>query len=116
MQYLAPIIKNREINFPPVGFQGALIPLFFGLPIGAVGEQARPNELTYTEDWLRPDYVPSHPAPPPAGPRAPAKAGTPAPNISPPVEAGAGGPDEAAAATDPAAGLSGIMVPPGGGR
>jgi phospholipid/cholesterol/gamma-HCH transport system substrate-binding protein len=116
VQYLAPIIKNREINFPPVGFQGALIPLFFGLPIGAVGEQARPNELTYTEDWLRPDYVPSHPAPPPAGPRAPAKAGTPAPNISPPVEAGAGGPDEAAAATDPAAGLSGIMVPPGGGR
>jgi phospholipid/cholesterol/gamma-HCH transport system substrate-binding protein len=81
VQYLAPIVKNREYNFPPIGLQGAtLFP-----PIGAVGEMARPNELTYSEDWLRPDYIPAHPAPAPA-------------------------------ATDPAAGLPGIMVPPGGGQ
>jgi phospholipid/cholesterol/gamma-HCH transport system substrate-binding protein len=116
VQYLAPIIKNRQYNFPPVGFQGALIPLFFGLPIGAVGEQARPNELTYSENWLRPSYVPPHPAPPPARPPTPAEAATPAPNTVPPIEAGAGGPADAAVSTDPAAGLSGIMVPPGGGR
>jgi phospholipid/cholesterol/gamma-HCH transport system substrate-binding protein len=116
VQYLAPIIKNREYNFPPVGFQGALIPLFLGLPIGAVGEQARPNELTYSENWLRPSYVPPHPAPPPASPPTRAEAGTPAPNTVPPVEAGAGGPAEAPAATDPAAGLPGIMVHPGGGQ
>jgi phospholipid/cholesterol/gamma-HCH transport system substrate-binding protein len=116
VQYLAPIIKNRQYNFPPVGIQGALIPLFFGLPIGAVGQQARPNELTYSENWLRPSYVPPHPAPPPASPPTPAEAATPAPNTVPPIEAGAGGPADAAVSTDPAAGLSGIMVPRGDGR
>ncbi|OBF21147.1 MCE family protein [Mycobacterium sp. ACS4331] len=45
-QYLAPIVKNRQMNFPPLGEN-----LF-------VGQQARPNELTYSENWLRPDYVP----------------------------------------------------------
>ena len=50
VQYLAPIIKNRQFNFPPLGQN-----LF-------VGAQARPNEITYSEDWLRPDYIP-----PPAG-------------------------------------------------
>ena len=55
-QYLAPIIKNRQYNYPPLGinpFAGAV---------------ARPNEITYSEDWLRPDYVPP-PGPPPPGPR-----------------------------------------------
>lgn len=46
VQYLAPIIKNRQYNFPPLGEN-----LF-------VGAQARPNEITYSEDWLRPDYIP----------------------------------------------------------
>lgn len=105
VQYLAPIIKNREYNFPPVGFQGALIPFFGGLPIGAVGESARPNELTYTEDWLRPDYVPPHTAPPPVSTPAPAEPVPPPETVALPAEA-----------TDPAAGLPGIMVPAGGGR
>lgn len=45
-QYLAPIVKNRQYNFPPIGEN--LI----------VGAQARPNEITYSEEWLRPDHVP----------------------------------------------------------
>ncbi len=49
VQYLAPIIKNRQYNFPPLG----LNPL--------VGAQARPNEVTYSEDWMRPDFVPPAP-------------------------------------------------------
>ena len=46
VQYLAPIVKNRQYNFPPLGEN--LI----------VGAQARPNEVTYSEDWMRPDFVP----------------------------------------------------------
>ena len=46
VQYLAPIVKNRQYNFPPLGEN--LI----------VGAAARPNEVTYSEDWMRPDYVP----------------------------------------------------------
>ena len=65
VQYMAPIMKNRQYNFPPLGEN-----LF-------VGAQARPNEVTYSEDWMRPDFVPP--------------------------------------ATDPAAGLRGLMLPPGGG-
>ncbi|MDQ2636425.1 MAG: MCE family protein [Actinomycetota bacterium] len=65
-QYLAPIVKNRQYNFPPIG-ENLL-----------VGVQARPNEITYSEDRLRPDYVP-------------------------PV-----------VATDPAAGLSGMILPANG--
>jgi phospholipid/cholesterol/gamma-HCH transport system substrate-binding protein len=49
VQYLAPIVKNRQYNFPPLGFN----------PI--VGAVARPNEVTYSEDWMRPDYVPPQP-------------------------------------------------------
>jgi phospholipid/cholesterol/gamma-HCH transport system substrate-binding protein len=45
-QYLAPIVKNRQYNFPPLGEN-----LF-------VGAQTRPNEVTYSEPWMRPDYVP----------------------------------------------------------
>ena len=75
VQYLAPIFKNRQYNFPPVGLN----------PF--VGAAARPNELTYSEPWLRP----ANGAPPPAE-AAPA-----------PV------------ATDPNQGLAGLMAPPGGG-
>jgi phospholipid/cholesterol/gamma-HCH transport system substrate-binding protein len=66
VQYLAPIVKNRQYNFPPLG-ENLL-----------VGAQARPNEVTYSEDWMRPDFVPP-------------------------------------AATDPGAGLPGMMVPANGG-
>lgn len=70
-QYLAPIVKNRQYNFLPFG-ENLL-----------VGTQARPNEVTYSEEWMRPDFVPPAPAP--------------------------------AVATDPAAGLPGMMTLPGGG-
>jgi phospholipid/cholesterol/gamma-HCH transport system substrate-binding protein len=86
-QYLAPIIKNRQYNFPPLGEN-----LF-------VGTQARPNEVTYSEDWMRPDYVPPQP-PPPANASAPADA--------PPLAA-------EAVATNPADGLPGLMLAPGDG-
>ena len=46
VQYLAPIVKNRQYNFPPLGENTM------------VGAAARPNEVTYSEDWLRPDYIP----------------------------------------------------------
>ena len=91
VQYLAPIIKNRQFNFPPLG----LNPL--------AGTTARPNELTYSEDWMRPDYIP--PQPPPAADPPPA-----------PLRSEAPLPAEQAAATDPAHGLPGLMVPPGGAR
>ena len=58
VQYLAPIIKNRQYNFPPLGEN---------LVVGAA---ARPNEVTYSEDWMRPDYVP--PAPTQVHPANPA--------------------------------------------
>jgi phospholipid/cholesterol/gamma-HCH transport system substrate-binding protein len=112
VQYLAPIIKNRQYNFLPIGEN-----LF-------VGAQARPNEITYAEDWLRPDYIP------PPGPNAPAAEPNPpngqpagaAPADSPPLPAEAPNPPGGTAAvsvaaqqTDPSAGLSGLMVPPTGG-
>jgi len=93
VQYLAPIIKNRQYNFPPIG-ENLL-----------VGASARPNEITYSEDWLRPDYVP------PPGNNA--KPETPAVGAPPPL------PAEAAAApaqTNPSDGLTGMMAPQGGTR
>jgi phospholipid/cholesterol/gamma-HCH transport system substrate-binding protein len=96
VQYLAPIVKNRQFNFLPLGLN----------PIA--GTTARPNELTYSEDWMRPDYVP--PQPPPAAPISA--------DGSPPVDGSAALAAEAPgqpAPTNPAAGLPGMMVPPGGG-
>lgn len=101
VQYLAPIIKNRQYNFPPLGIN----------PF--VGATARPNELTYSEDWLRPDYVPPQPAP-----------GAPSTNAPTPPDTaalpGAGPPDAPPARpetrqTSPADGLRGLMAPTGGG-
>ncbi|MGV0044935.1 MCE family protein [Mycobacterium colombiense] len=95
VQYLAPIIKNRQYNFPPLGINQA------------VGAQARPNEITYSEDWLRPDYVPP---PSVSGPPAEENA-LPAPGPpagTPPVP-------PAAKSNDPAAGLAGLMAPAGDG-
>ncbi|BBX17196.1 mammalian cell entry protein [Mycolicibacterium duvalii] len=120
-QYLAPIIKNRQYNFPPLGIN----------PF--VGAQARPNEITYSEDWLRPDYVPppAGSSPGSGGPLPPAGApftrfGEPAAN--PPADAPFvpsaplpppgpvdQSPPGTPVSTDPAAGLPGLMVPPGGG-
>jgi phospholipid/cholesterol/gamma-HCH transport system substrate-binding protein len=93
-QYLAPIVKNRQYNFLPIGQN-----LF-------VGTQARPNEVTFSEEWLRPDYIPppgSVPPPAPADPAAPPAAG-------PPLAA------EQMVATNPADGLPGMMVHSGGGQ
>ncbi|BBX53104.1 virulence factor Mce family protein [Mycolicibacterium poriferae] len=95
-QYMAPIVKNRQYNFPPLGFNLA------------VGTQARPNEVTYSEPWMRPDFVPPAVMVPPPVPAAPAPQGQLA------AEAPTA-PGPAAAATDPAAGLPGLMVPHGSG-
>ncbi len=80
VQYLAPIIKNRQYNYFPIG----------GNPF--VGASARPNELTYSQDYLRPD-APAAPAP---------AAPMPAEGVS--------------VSTDPGQGLVGMMAPssPGG--
>jgi phospholipid/cholesterol/gamma-HCH transport system substrate-binding protein len=96
VQYLAPIIKNRQYNMPPIGT--TLHPIAI-LPL--VNASVRPNEVTYSEDWMRPDF---RPAAPPLLPEAPPAVG------GPPL------PAEAAVATDPAAGLPGMMVPAGAGR
>ncbi|MDA4106961.1 mammalian cell entry protein [Mycobacterium holsaticum DSM 44478] len=90
VQYLAPIIKNRQLNFPPLGMN----------PF--VGATARPNELTYSEDWLRPDYIP--PTPPPAAPTAL------------PAEEGAQASPHGAAVTESEGGLRGMMMPQGAGQ
>ena len=99
VQYLAPIIKNRQFNFLPFGAN----PL--------VGAQARPNEITYSEDWMRPDHIPEQPAPPPAENPAPP------PPMTAPLSAEAALPADTPApvSTDPAAGLPGMMVPQGAG-
>jgi len=88
VQYLAPIIKNRQYNFFPIGEN-----LF-------VGASARPNEVTYSEDWMRPDFVPPQPNTPPPGGVPPA-----GPQAPPPPPA----PRQA----DPTAGLTGMMLPGG---
>jgi phospholipid/cholesterol/gamma-HCH transport system substrate-binding protein len=87
VQYLAPIIKNRQYNFPPLGEN-----LF-------VGASARPNEITYSEDRLNPHLPPPAAVPPPIDAAAllPAEA-----------------PLSATTPTDPSQGLPGLMVPPPG--
>ena len=83
-------MKNRQYNYPPLGLN-----LF-------VGATARPNEITYSEDWMRPDYIP--PQPPPASAAAASAAGSLRPRRrrrGPPLAA------EAPIATNPADGLPG---------
>ncbi|BBY64927.1 MCE family protein [Mycolicibacterium helvum] len=92
VQYLAPIVKNRQYNFPPIGAN----------PV--VGAIARPNELTYSEDWMRPDYVPPQPNPAGAPPINAASLPAEAPGPAQPTS------------TDPSTGLSGMMIQPGGGQ
>ncbi len=137
VQYLAPIFKNREYNFPPagttLGFVQAPIPLpvpgpplllpvppfllptlslmVNPVPLAIDAARARPNEITYSEDWMRPDYNyrPSTPASPPAPqPSEPPPPG----NAAPPAVPESAVPESAA--TDPAEGLAGLMAPPGG--
>jgi phospholipid/cholesterol/gamma-HCH transport system substrate-binding protein len=94
VQYLAPIIKNRQYNFPPIGIN----------PF--VGASARPNEITYSEDKLNP-----HVAPPP--PNAQAAVNNPG-GVSPAAAAPPVGPPPAATSTrsaDPSQGLPGLMLP-----
>lgn len=102
VQYLAPIMKNRQYNFPPLGLNQL------------IGASTRPNELTYSEDWLRPDYIPPGGPPPPAAPPVPAPAGVPAPATAladaPPLAA-----EMPPVATNPTDGLHGLMVPAGAG-
>ncbi|HYR16897.1 MAG TPA: mammalian cell entry protein, partial [Mycobacterium sp.] len=75
------------------------------------GAQARPNEVTFSEDWMRPDYVP------PAAPPSPEPATAPTPQAplaaEAPIDGSAGSPPTVS--TDPAAGLPGMMVPSGAG-
>jgi phospholipid/cholesterol/gamma-HCH transport system substrate-binding protein len=94
VQYLAPIIKNRQYNFLPLGLN----------PF--INAQARPNEVTYSEDWMRPDHRPAPPANAPPPPEPVAANALPGPPT----------PAEPREATNPAEGLRGIMLPPGGGR
>jgi phospholipid/cholesterol/gamma-HCH transport system substrate-binding protein len=116
VQYLAPIVKNRQYNFlGPLGFNGApnAIPTPLGLPFPVlpVGAQARPNEVTFSEDWMRPDYVPpAAPAPDDGGP-----ASIPSPPLAAEAATDSTPGAPSATPTDPAAGLPGMMVPPGAG-
>jgi phospholipid/cholesterol/gamma-HCH transport system substrate-binding protein len=103
VQYLAPIVKNRQYNFLPFGLN----------PF--VGPSARPNEVTYSEDWMRPDHVPPAPAAGPTEPTGPLTLNTPPAPDAAPLPAEAPLPAAPATVTDPAAGLPGMMVPNGGG-
>jgi phospholipid/cholesterol/gamma-HCH transport system substrate-binding protein len=95
LQYLNPIIKNRIYNYIPAGIN----------PF--VGTQARTNEITYSEDWLRPGYTPP---PPPEGP-PPAEGAQPAPTEQPvPAETPAPPPNTLTDATQV---LQNLMLPVG---
>jgi phospholipid/cholesterol/gamma-HCH transport system substrate-binding protein len=94
VQYLAPIIKNRQYNFPPLGIN----------PFA--GASARPNEITYSENRLNPHLPPQVPANTPAAALN---------NTGEPLaaEAAIGDLPPEAASTDPGQGLQGLMVPGG---
>jgi phospholipid/cholesterol/gamma-HCH transport system substrate-binding protein len=117
VQYLAPIVKNRQYNFlGPLGGNGPPFPIpippFLTFPVGAL---ARPNEVTFSEDWMRPDYVP--PAPGATGSPGPSGAAPPA-SPPPPGTPRSGNPFPAEglppSGNDPSAGLTGMMLPGGG--
>ncbi|MCV7097696.1 MCE family protein [Mycobacterium kubicae] len=91
LQYVEPIIKNRIYNYIPAGIN----------PF--VGTQARPTEITYSQDSLRPDFTP----PPPPDALAPAPG-----EQQPPAEVPS---SPAPTVPDPKLGLQGLMVPQGGG-
>jgi phospholipid/cholesterol/gamma-HCH transport system substrate-binding protein len=97
VQYLAPIMKNRQYNFLPLA-QNVF-----------VGASTRPNELTYSEDWMRPDYIPPQSV---SAQAPPLPDGTPAP---PPVPPNTPLLPAEGMVTNPTDGLQGMMVPPGVG-
>jgi phospholipid/cholesterol/gamma-HCH transport system substrate-binding protein len=109
LQYINPIIKNRIYNYIPAGLN----------PF--VGTQARPSEITYSQDWLRPGYTPPPGAvPPPNGtpPDAPPLDGAPPPGAPPPAPADQLPPAEAPGpppgnAMDPTQVLQNLMLPTG---
>ena len=87
VQYLAPIIKNRQYNFPPLGVNPF---------VGSVGTAER-------------DHLQRGPAEPaPAAAAAPADGAAPLPAEAPLL----GGPPPEATATDAGQGLEGLMVAP----
>jgi phospholipid/cholesterol/gamma-HCH transport system substrate-binding protein len=92
-------VKNRQYNFLPIGLN----------PI--VGATARPNEITYSENRLRPDYVP---------PQGTSAAQQPPDTLPAPLPAEAPTADPAipptAQPTDPSQGLQGMMTPPPAGQ
>jgi phospholipid/cholesterol/gamma-HCH transport system substrate-binding protein len=109
LQYINPIIKNRIYNYIPAGLN----------PF--VGTQARPSEITYSQDWLRPGYTPPPGAVlPPNGtpPDAPPLDGAPPPGAPPPAPADQPPPAEAPGpppgnAMDPTQVLQNLMLPTG---
>ena len=97
-QYLAPIMKNRQYNFPPIGLN----------PF--VGASARPNEITYSEDKLNPHIPP--PGAQPALGAQPANDASAAPSSPQALPGGSTPPPTAVVrSTDPSQGLQGLMVP-----
>ncbi|MCX2931790.1 MCE family protein [Mycobacterium sp. CVI_P3] len=101
VQYLAPIVKNRQYNFPPLGSNYV------------VGAGARPNEVTYSENWMRPDYTTPRSTSPTETPLTGAPlAAEAAPSTNPDTSAL---PPADSQSTDPSSGLPGMMVPQGGG-
>jgi phospholipid/cholesterol/gamma-HCH transport system substrate-binding protein len=96
LQYLNPIIKNRIYNYIPAGLN----------PF--VGTQARPGEITYSENWLRPGYTPPpHATPPPDAP-GPGLPGPPPDAAPPPL------PGPATLADQPAPADAPLAPPPPG--
>lgn len=95
LQYINPIIKNRLYNYIPAGLN----------PF--VGTQARPSEITYSEDWLRPGYTP--PLPPPDAPPPPPDGPPPMAAEPPPAEA----PPPANGTVNPTQVLRDLMLPAG---
>ena len=90
VQYLAPIVKNRQNNFPPIGREPR-------------SSARRPGPTR--SPTARTGCGPTTFRRPPDRRRAPLAAEASAPERRP----------TAAAATDPPHGLPGMMVPPGGG-
>ena len=99
LQYVNPVIKNRIYNYIPVGIN----------PF--VGPQARPGEITYSEDWLRPDYTP--PQGPAPGRRRPSSRCPPRPRRRPRRPPPAEAPPPPPGTTNPVRVLQDLMLPVG---
>ncbi len=96
VQYLAPIIKNRQYNFPPIGFQNLFVGARRG-PTRSPTARTGCGRTTFRRSRRRPHR-------PPAGARA-----------SPHRPTLRCRPRRRRWPTNPADGLPGMMVPPGAG-